>query len=230
MVASGLGTIFWGQLLMLLAWIEFFGAPFASLGWVLANPVLYVELFGLLLLFGKVLDLFGQVLGLAVPEGPAQSARPMVYGAVLMSLTSLAITAGFVLGPMLGTQLVPGYLFFLSFLLNYAGVILFMFFVRALANEVKSPAWAAMAMTVLVLAVINFILWFAVVFSAYSSVTPEGGQGGVSTGSGGAFLLGGCFLGLVQAIIYMVLLMGLKSKVLDYAGSPAPATTEGGAA
>lgn len=176
---------------------------------------------GGLTIAGMLCDVIGRLKCLAMPEGLLSATRPLGYVSVILSLVATAITVASVAGPLSGSFVVPDYIVQVGNLIGLVGAVLFVVFLRSLALEVNAKAQAATATSVLVLGVVIVVVMVAMVgMAAMASQAVAAGNQQAGQGAGSLALIFACMtplLGLVLLILYLVLLGGLKAKVLDYA-------------
>ncbi len=207
-VATGLGLVYYGIVAVLLGVIVgAIGPMFVGRGMPNANAMLVVLLFaGLLALAGYVLMFIGPIFCLAVPA--ESGSKPLIVSSVVLMIISFvgAIANLF-------TTASPA----LSLLVNIVGMvslILFLLFIKKLAQFIGRPDIAQFATVVLVINVVTILL--AVVF--VSSLATAVGLAGRMADGRGAFvgLLGLAVLvmAVVWIIVYSRLLLSARKALL----------------
>jgi hypothetical protein len=202
---------------------------------------------GLLGAANKGLETFGHFLGMAVPNKPGSSLKPLSVTTFALMAAAAGMTAvSGLLGPILGVQggtftnpmaaagagIVVAALNLIGLLCYFIGGILFILYLRALAIAVKRKDLGKQIQTFLIVAasltgvgIVTMGISFAVVGAAFFS--SAGARGGPSAGAanaaaGGALaMLGiGCIGGLAglgMAIWYTILMVQVRGAVRSFA-------------
>lgn len=152
-LANGIKLVFWGTALIIIAWTT------AAIG-ALLHPFVAIAGLGLLVL-SALLSTVGRVVCLGGPKDIA--GRWLLIAAVICDLGNLALTVSVIAG------VVGPYGNLLSPLLGLSTFILFLLFIRAVADSIDQPDLAQDAKAVLVFLACTFVTIIGVPFIAMIS-------------------------------------------------------------
>ena len=158
-VATGLNLVYWSIAIILLS--VFGGIVLVAVGGATGNAFGLFGSVGLMLagiLLGVIVGLVGRVFCLAVPE--ATEARSMIFGAVICDVLAILIPFAEMLTS------VPVWFERIPNFLSLVSAILFVIFMKRVANFIHKTELAERAQSLITLGLTMFVLAFLMVFAA----------------------------------------------------------------
>jgi hypothetical protein len=198
-VADGLNLVYWGIAITLLSIIGGMVLIFAfgAMGGDLA--AIPAVLMGLGIIAGVIIGLVGRIFCLDVPE--ETNARPMIYSAVVCDILAVLVSV------VVWIPGIPQAISSVNNLLSLLATLLFVIFMKRIANFIQRPELADRAQSLVTFAVVLIVLAFGAAFLAML-VGPI------------AMLLGlvAFVLAIVMFLRYVRLLIDLRRAILGPVG------------